>query len=172
MKKLKQIASFALCFLSISAHAADMPDEYMLYCKGEKATGFDWRSKDWIETQFRASDYIVIKSKENFCLDKINLQINTTKDIMHYKQSCINIRAVGEKYSPNLSSKCTEYYSDSTKNKWNDFLSCDGFGWSKGNFATEFDGWFHKSSFHSNLLKESDYKDSLVLEVGKCSRIN
>lgn len=157
-------------FSVTSVHASDMPDQYSLYCKGEKATGFNWRSNEWVETNFKMDDYIIIKSPNNKCMETIDSQVRTYSGVMHTKDVCVNIREAGKQYMPNISGKCTEYYADASDTKWKDFLSCDNIF--EKNFATSFNGWFHRASVHSDLNIRSDYKDSLVIEVGKCSQIN
>jgi len=175
-QKITSAAALWLLMTATSIQAADMPDQYTLYCKGEQANGFDWLSNNWEKRSFKANDYIIIKSQNNNCWlsrlirEKTNGEVVKNSASMHTKDVCINIREAGEEYNPKLSGKCTEYYSDSSDNKWSDYLSCENIF--QKNFVTKFNGWFHRSLVHSDLNNRSDYKDSLAIEVGKCSQIN
>lgn len=170
-QKITSAVALWLLLTATSIQAADMPDQYTLYCKGEQANGFNWLSNNWEKRSFKPSDYIIVKSQNNNCfLYKINREVVKNSAVMHTKDVCINIREAGEEYRPGESGKCTEYYSDSSDTKWSDYLSCENIF--QKNFVTKFNGWFHRSLVHSDLNNRSDYKDSLVIEVGKCSQIN
>ncbi len=168
--KITSAATLWLLLSAASVHAADMPEQYTLYCKGEKATGFDWRANDWVEVTFKVKDYIIIKSENNKCFEKINGEVRDLYGLMHTKSVCVNIREAGEEYKPEMSGKCEESYPDKPEIIWKPFLKCENLF--TRNFVTSFNGWFHRSSVHADLANRSDYKDSLIIVVGKCSQIN
>jgi hypothetical protein len=167
--KITSAATLWALLSATSLHAADMPDQYTLYCKGEKATGFDWQSNDWVAVPFKTQDYIIMKSPNNKCVG-FDEKVDEVVGVLRAKEVCINIREAGEEYKPYISGKCTEYYLDSSATKRPSSLSCDNLF--SGNFSTSFNGWFHRSLFHGDVTSRSDYKDSLLIEVGKCSQIN
>ena len=166
--KITSVATLWALLSATSLHAADMPDQYTLYCKGEKATGFDWRANDWVAVPFKTQDYIIMKSPNNKCFD-VDGKVKEAAGAMRWKDVCINLRQAGEEYLPYISGKCTEYYPED-ENKRFPSLQCDNVF--EKNFVTRFNGWFHRSSVHADLANRSDYKDSLIIVVGKCSQIN
>lgn len=164
--KITSAATLWLLLSAASVHAADMPEQYTLYCKGEKATGFDWQSNDWVAMNFKPRDYIVIKSPNNQCPD-VNAKANP--QFVPNKEVCVNIREAGTNFNF-LSRNCTEYYPSSLSPNKQPFLSCKHS--LNESFATSFNGWFQRSYFHSVVASEIATKESLVIEVGKCSQIN
>jgi hypothetical protein len=166
--KITSAATLWALLSATSLHAADMPDQYTLYCKGEKATGFDWRANDWVEVTFSENDYIVVKSPNNKCIG-FDEKVDEVVGVLRWKDVCINIRQAGKEYEPYISGKCTEYYPED-ENKRFPSLQCDNLF--SGNFLTRFNGWFHRSWVHGDLDSRSNYKDSLFIAVGKCSQIN
>lgn len=167
--KITSAATLWLLLSAASVHAADMPDQYTLYCKGEKATGFDWQSNDWVAMNFKPQDYIVIKSPNNKC-SNVNEKIKEIPKLVPTKEVCVNIREAGTDYIAFLSRNCTEYYPNSLFPNTQPFLSCKHS--LNESFATNFNGWFQRSHFHSVVASEIATKESLVIEVGKCSQIN
>lgn len=167
--KITSAATLLVLLSATSLQAADMPDQYTLYCKGEKATGFDWQSNDWVPMTFKPVDYIVVKSPNNKCFD-VDGKVKEAEGAFRWKEVCINIRESGKEYEPYLSVKCTEYYPDPSRTKWTASLNCRSLSYKS--FLTSFNGWFHRSSIHDDLASRSDYKDSLLVEIGKCSQIN
>ncbi len=149
-----------------SVQAAEMPDEYTLFCRAKKSTGYNWRSDDWVNANFLTNEYIVSKRKSNSCIEFI---FNQPKNNGFTKEVCINIRETGDEYIAGKSGKCTEFNAP-TGAKWTDYLDCDGF--MTGFFKAKYDGWFHKAQMHTDLEGRKEEKDSLTLEVGTCSRIN
>lgn len=148
-----------------TVQAAEMPDEYTLYCKGEQSTGFFWQNNNWVQTIYKTDEYVVSKWNSNSCLELI---ATPPKKGKYYKEVCINIRKKGEEYRAVLSQKCTEYTTD-TDTKWTDYISCDGLF--SGSFKAKLDGWFHMANIHNSLDTKKEYKDSQYIEVGTCSRI-
>jgi hypothetical protein len=169
-QKITSAATLWALLSATSLHAADMPEQYTLYCKGEKATGFNWRANDWVEVTFNEKDYIIMKSANNTCFEKINGEVQSLFGFMHTKDVCINIREAGEEYKPSMSGKCQEFYPDKPEITWKPYLKCENLF--VRNFVTSFNGWFHRSSVHGDVANRTDYKDSLIIEVGKCSQIN
>lgn len=155
----------AVALFSSSAMAGDFPEEYTLYCKGDRSTGLNWSKDRWEETRFYPKDHIVAKWKTNSCLEFVT---KPPKRSVVSNEVCVNIREPGQEYRPALSGKCTEFVAPQGAS-WSNFLVCDGLF--TGYFVTRIDGWFHRSSMHSQLDAFKDDKDSLVVEVGKCSQI-
>lgn len=168
-QKITSAATLWLLLSAASVHAADMPEQYTLYCKGEKAAGFDWTSNDWEKSSFKPSDYIVVKSPNNKCFD-VDGKMKEVAGVLRWKEVCVNIREVGKEYQQYMSGKCTEYYPDPSRENENPSLGCKNIF--QENFATSFNGWFHRAIVHGDVENRKYYKDSLAIEVGKCSQIN
>ena len=165
---MKTVTVMSLALLATtSADVPVMPDEYSLLCEGEQATGFNWRSKNWVKTNFKTSRYLVTNKPENECIfaPVIDRELQG-EDKFFSRDACLNIREFGEDYNPRLSEKCTEVYVKKDK-VWRRQFSCDGlFSDIWGNF----NGGFRRIS-DSTVHDDVDKKDSMVLEVGKCSHI-
>lgn len=154
-----------ISFFTSSAIASNFSDEYILYCKGDKSIGFNWVNNKWEETRFYPTDHIVSKLKTNSCLE---FYAHEPERSSVSSEVCINIREMGEQYAPNLSGKCTEFIAPEGA-LWSSYLKCEGLF--TGIFLTKPDGWFHRATVHSQLEPVNNNKDSLLIEVGKCSRI-
>lgn len=145
-----------------------MPIEYSLLCEGEQATGFNWVNGQWVKTNYKPDRYLIIQSLENECYFGVRPD-RTLKgeSILFSREVCLNIREVGKEFRPKQSEKCTEFYVEAD-GKWRRQFSCDGF---IHNIEGNFEGSFRRIA-GSNLHDDVPKKDSMVLEVGRCSRIN
>lgn len=165
---MSRFSSAGLLFMAAVADVPVMPDQYSLLCEGEQATGFNWVGGQWVKANFRADRYIVVRSPENECLFGAKLDtVLRGEDFFFSREACLNIREIGKEFNPKLSEKCTEYYVLIEK-KWVKQFSCDGLLY---DFEGNFDGGFRRIS-ESSVNDDIPRKDSMVLEVGKCSRIS
>ena len=166
---MKTFALALLASVSVANSAPLMPSSYSLICSGKSASGFNWQSNDWVKANFKPETYIVVVSENNKCWEKFDSEIQNLGENITYRNIYINIRTQGTEYDPILSDKCTEYYFKAKSGDWSSSFSCDGIISRK--FTGKFDGWFHKSAIHSDFDKQKNYKDSMYIEVGTCSRI-
>ncbi|MGB3844490.1 MAG: hypothetical protein WA940_01355 [Sphingopyxis sp.] len=160
------------------ANVPAMPDSYTLLCEGQQSIGFNWRAGKWVETRYSPSRYIVAKIESNNCRIIYNGKFQSIPNNgvmqnfgpLYQKSVCLNVRNVEDEYSPFLSQPCQETYF-LENGKWNKSFACDR---AMTSFAGSFDGEFHRASNHTNTAArpENDYKDSLAMEVGKCTKIS
>ena len=158
------LAAGSVAISSVTA----LPESLTLLCKGEQNIGFSWRSGAWTPSRYKPNDYVVTKSANNYCASPSGDMVKVSNDL-YFKKVCINIRNLEDKYTPYLSTVCSEYYVFE-KGAWDRSFSCEG---GMVSFAGNVDGEFHRSSNNINVSAkpENDYKDSLSLEVGVCKEL-
>jgi hypothetical protein len=151
-------------------------------CVEEQATGFNWKNKAWSQADFKPSTKFLIRkldpetykdpetrrnAKKFFlCEDpKVTELVMEEKKLSGFVNACYEIKELGEE--PNLFSyrSCIESW---TKGRL-DSISCSNHS-SPTNFHPN--GAYIKFPWHQNIQKDAAKKDSLVLSVGSCSRIN
>ena len=102
-------------------------------------------------------------------MEKVDSNVQKLADDFQFREVCANIREQGSEYRPKISGKCTEYYVRSEAGKWAASFSCKSFF--TGDFNGKFDGPFNRSVVGDNFDDNAQSKDSMVVEVGYCSRI-
>lgn len=144
-----------------------LPSSYSLLCQGSQSTGFNWRGNDWVQTNFIPSQRVLSSRIENNCLTVPDEDSNY--DAFIVRHVCLNERIVGDTYYKYSSQWCKEYYVW-RGTKWERFIDCKGSD-IIGTYAP--DGLFQRSSFHSDVSNtgRDGAKDSLTVEVGRCSLI-
>ena len=163
-----------LCFfsqtvLSLSEKViSDYEGGYSTLCIEENSVGFNWRDNKWIKTGFIGSKYLVKKishselkewqKKELY--DENYLYLDRKDDEFRIMKNYYNIRRFGDKFIPLFNQTCSELWDG----KELESIQCP-------NFIFKPDGYFHRSSIHGSLDEKDDYKDSLSLSYGKCSKI-
>lgn len=152
-----------------STSAPIMPDTYSSLCTGSKATGFNWENNDWNQANFKPDSYILSVSPQNTCFENFEKDVDVIAEVFLTRKVCMNIRDRTKDYNPKMSDVCSEYYVQDKSGKWEISFSCHGIF--TGDIAGKFDGWFNKSILNSGFADVSKYKDSLVVEVGRCSRL-
>lgn len=169
---MKIATAIILLLADISAVPA-MPENYTLLCEGTKATGFNWRNGSFEETRFKPARYLVTSRPENGCAETRGPQPVVSVmgvDWFFQRKICLNIREFGEEYRPALSDDCTEYYVKRDGGFWNRTFDCKGLF---SNIKGEFNGHFRRFSDTTvGANPKDDYRDSLLIEVGKCSVIS
>lgn len=170
---MKLIISILALIVSAQAMCQDKIPELPLFkavCIRDKATGFNWRSGDWIQTNFAPGKQIFIQ--------KIDIVKNSTKPFNERaifckeeegfqsgefagSKGCYVIKEAGRETLPIDGKMCTEFF----KNRQLQSISCE-----KITFHP--DGNFIELPWHSDIDQrpKDDYKDSLILSVGKCSK--
>ena len=165
MKNFIVLFYLSATFSSVAiSGVTDENELFSVFCKEKKVTGFNWKSDNWQKASFKKDEYIVTKvektPKHLFCNpDKKTTDAKNSK----MTESCYSIRKLGEEVSWINVHKCLEEWEKSS-NKLSR-LSCDLLG---GKMYLQLEGWFHRSHLHGKM--DGD-KDSLLLSVGKCSKI-
>ncbi len=187
-KILFHITPPILSFLITSAALAQEKDTNILrypvgsaLCIEEKATGFSWKDNRWTHTRFSADQKFIAKKipldnyknstarvKNNLylCADPSELNISEKgKAFTGFIEACYEIKIVGEESNAFNSTMCNEYWNEGKLDK----VSC-----TKANAPFFFhpDGLFVKFPWHSNIERDTKYKDSLSVSVGSCSRVD
>lgn len=146
-------------------------------CIEEKATGFNWKSGDWVHATFKPSrKWLIQKIKildnrqNEMDLQKYGNCTKETKVIlsetMKGSRSCYSVREFGMASTPLFDNEmCWEYFENNTLKA----IYCK-------NIIFKPDGNFIMNPHGptANIIESNpkdDYKDSLVLSVGKCSKL-
>lgn len=162
------------CALGLVSNAPAMPDEYTLLCETEQATGFNWEDRKFVRTSFRLQRFIVTRKHSNLCPGITSLEplepFSENIDWAYSKNVCLNVREFGSEYKPEISDKCVESYIRPNDGKWMRQFNCDGIF---TNIKGEFNGYFRTFSDTSVTTNpKNDYRDSLLIAVGRCSVIS
>ncbi len=151
-------------------------------CISEESTGFNWRGNRWNQANFAKGDkYIVNKlpsskydsakaraeSKLFFCEDPSVTDLSKPgENFSGWIGACYQIKEMGKESYPTLESRrCTELWEQGRLKK----ISCEKH---IPQFFFNPDGSFIRYPWHSDIEKTAEKKDSLVVEVGSCSKIN
>lgn len=145
-------------------------------CIEDKATGFNWKSGDWIQTNFKAGDKLLIQ--------KIDMTTNSKKPIEEqyipcqqtelissvdkylYLKACYSVRNFGVEPLPGHlldGEMCYELLENNNLKS----IMCQG----KGITFHPNGDFIQTRGVNIDPFPKDGYKDSLVLSVGKCSRL-
>lgn len=162
-------ALIALLAAAAAALPADLPDSYTLLCQSEQSTGFDWSGGDWAKRNFKPETYLVKVGAPNECSNVSTGKVKEYAGVVRFRTVCGNLRKVGGTYMPILSMKCDEGYSTVEGNE-PVILRCSS---SSETFAGAPNGLFQHTSSHGQVARNppKGYKDSLAIDVGKCSLV-
>jgi hypothetical protein len=161
------------------ANLVRLPPSSIL-CIDDDATGFNWRNKKWVQTNFNSGSKFIIRKIE---IDKYikrddrsknNLLLCEDPNIWDVTQgknkfsgsinACYEIKVMGEKGNALDSRSCSEWWQDGRLEK----ISC------RDHTPQTFfkpDGSFIRYPWHSDLSQSTE-KASLHISVGTCSTIN
>lgn len=143
-----------------------MPDAYTMVCRSDEVTGINWRNGQWVQTNFVATQRIVVARPENECFDSnFNPAVRESFGVA-FRDVCLNIREVGEAYEPLNSRVCTEMRM--TQPTPNVQIQC----YNAANSARFIvDGRYSYSSIAGVLTDPAPAggRDSVFVEVGRCS---
>ena len=184
---MMRFLTFILCLVTSGSVVADNGERLaslQQLCIADDGTGFNWRNGGWVQTRFITPKYIVTKveipasweqaeADDNewayfSCNSNDEEYINDT--FMAYN-ACLKVQRIGDEWP--AYHQCTEYHSkmDNGLAKWIVSFACNR--QRTGTFFMKPNGHFHMSIMHGDLAPEpeDDYKDSLVIYVGKCASI-
>jgi hypothetical protein len=173
---------FKLLILAlVNTQALSQPNEgvgagYVVLCREEQATGFDWENNKWVQRNFKEKTFSISRvpsqNYENLATARSKgiplCSEPFSKELSHenitWYNACYTMVELGDK--PNLldSRTCVETWID---NKL-EAVSCLKHA-SRFSFAPS--GGFSKSTLADVALGKSK-KDSAVISVGKCSPSN
>ena len=113
------IVALALAAVMPGAVSAEITDSrpFSLRCVEEKSTGFNWVNKEWVQTNFKPSSYILSKLEPTSepCEDFQNeLSPSIERHTSMKTTGCYMLKQVGEKDS--LGDVCRESWME--KNGW------------------------------------------------------
>ena len=148
-------------------------------CIADQATGFNWENGRWVRTQFKEETYVVSKVEPPKDLAEAqssgrllaflacgSLRDEWPADDNHKIYStCLMSHEMGRK-NPNFMG-CTEMHTKEVgTDTWVVTFACGD-----SNFYFERNGHFHLGTVHGSVRAkpEDDYKDSLVISVGRCA---
>jgi hypothetical protein len=147
------------CVHSTLSAQQSAPRPLKTLCVSEKETGFNWVSGDWVQTNFKAGEKLLIQKivePTPYC------KADTTPSSLSTK-GCYQIKVLGSPPSfLDFPDECDEI---SEKNSLK-VVHCR-------KISFQPDGRFIRLPWHADIFEnpKNNTKDSLVLAVGKCSRI-
>lgn len=167
---LPYITILAVASSDVSAQLPSIPG-FKSVCVTDMETGFNWKSNRWIQTNFRAgSQYIV---------QKINPALFESKPLSDRPASCkytqpqtwlswtmvsgcYLIKEMGTQKSVAMAEPCDEHFISGSLHK----IQCRDITFMPdGGFI----GLPPRTSINPNA--KGEYNDSLVLSIGKCSKL-
>jgi hypothetical protein len=171
-----------LFFLLVTANAhaeiTDKNEHFNILCVEENSTGFNWGNGNWKQRNFKNNKYLAQKLKiENptdtpgkkpesgVCFDSIQYRQESKNNTYDVSWGCYNIRAIGSTFYPYNSEVCREIWEKpESGTKYLLRVFCNDLYFNPN-------GWFHRASLHgaTGNKPKDDYKDSLVISVGKCT---
>lgn len=193
MKIRLTVVTIFLAIASIEIALAETDERLLLFpanssvlCIEEQATGFSWRNKAWTQTNYRPDAKFVARKLDPetykdratgratglgviFCKDPtifpIPFDLPKNRKFSGYIGACYEIKDMGSEAHALSRRNCSEYWDDGRIIT----ITC-----SDHNPPTHFhpDGAYIRYPWHANIDKDADKKDSLILSVGSCSKIN
>lgn len=172
----KRIVSLAIaiCFASPLLAAPPGIPLFKALCVAEKETGFNWTNGAWTPANFKADTKIiaekidpVLAAEKSKGLRPIMCDEQKEQAFGDFAATtaCYYIRELGSKAIPVVAGaeKCTEY----SEKKVLQSISCNRMTFTP-------DGNFIRFPWHMDIdpSPKNGYKDSLVLTVGKCAKID
>lgn len=166
---------FAFAFASLLTAVASANDfaplsPFKSLCIEDAATGFSWKNGNWRQANFKEGRFVVSKltNEEVARLSPVACTPPTVSEPMlidfRRATACYAITGFGEELTPLVDGEnCDEVYQGnvlaSVRCKSLSFLP---------------NGDFIKLPWHANISRKpmNDYKDSLVLSIGVCSKIS
>lgn len=161
----------ALATSCLSAGSAELP--FKALCVSEKSTGFNWKSGQWVQANFRPDRKLLVQKLDlPKYMDRpmqerpisCTAEAMQASDLFGFSKGCYLIKDMGSPTNMFFDSEvCTEIV-DSDKLR---MVQCK-----KLTFHP--DGGYIELPWHSDisLKPKEDYKDSLILSVGTCSRLS
>jgi hypothetical protein len=173
------ITIFFSFFVAVSARAES--DFFNLLCAEEQNTGFTWSKGSWKTAHFKNSKYIVQKVRmKPFVRDKNGeypfsykcwndyqkFQSSSPRGDSKLDKGCYNVRRHGAEKRFIDSELCWERWKKNSSGWEIDKVECN-------EFIFKPNGPFHASTLsnHVEQKPKNDYKDSMHLMVGTCSKL-
>ncbi|MBQ0945136.1 hypothetical protein KAK07_17495 [Ideonella sp. 4Y16] len=161
----------ALTFFLPAVNAAEEP--FKALCVAEKSTGFNWKSGQWVQANFKAERKLIVQKLD---LDKYRTKpaherpLACSDDAMNSYDSkvlskgCYLIKEMG---SPTFIMFDSEVCIEAQVGDRLQSVQCKKLTFNP-------DGAFIEYPWHSDISPKpkDDYKDSLIVSVGTCSRLS
>lgn len=186
---MKYSLAIALVLLGSSSAVGDSGGRLLSLqqlCIADQGTGFNWRDGAWVHTRFVEPKYVVTKINFPDSWEEAKREENTgvylactlafsseeeyALESLKSFNACLKIQEIGDELATHFPCKEIHFKIEEGVAKWRVEFSC-------GNRSRAFhmrpNGHFHMSRIHGQLAPEpkDDYKDSLVIYVGKCASI-
>jgi hypothetical protein len=144
--------------------AASVPLSYSLVCRSDQATGFNSVNGEWRRVTFLAETRVIRIEAAESCFDRrpppLGFGGGRSRNI------CVNVSKLGEEQVPALTSACEEIVSSERPNRA--LINCRTIFHT---FSAYSDGPYHWATVHNQFEPIPPLgRDSLVVEVGRCSR--
>jgi hypothetical protein len=193
MKIRLVIATLVLASASIGVSLAQTDERLLLFpanssvlCIEERATGFNWRNKAWTQANYRPDTKFVIRKLDPetykdiatrtatgsgvlFCKDPMIFptpyDLPKNRKFSGYIGACYEIKDMGSEAHAFSRRTCSEYWDEGRITQ----ISCNDHN-PQAYFHP--DGAYIRYPWHTDIDKDADKKDSLILSVGSCSKIN
>ena len=175
------IAAFAMLIQASHAMAeiTDSAKQFTAICKADQTIGFNWENSEWVHSIYKSKTYIISKlygQKDSRCLaykaDEITPLVifPTSGQKMGFSQGCYVFQEIGEPPEP-LGSVCSERWVGDSNRSTLQHVICAGQR-SGVNLEFDIDGQFvHTYTESLFSLPIDGQKDSIILDIGKCSHI-
>jgi hypothetical protein len=165
LRRMTRLLPLALlcCYGTLSAQQAAVRP-FKALCISDKETGFNWKSGDWVQTNFNAGEKLLVQKlamPNPFCKEEVKSTFSGVGVFL--SKGCYLINVMGS--PPTLlfdTEMCDEFWEEQSIRA----IHCRRFSFHP-------DGRFIRLPWHSDISNnpKNDNKDSLVLSVGKCSRL-
>jgi hypothetical protein len=177
-----------LISVGVGADVTKEDDHFSALCIEEMSTGFLWKDGVWDKRNFTPEKLLVKKlaiekplgltrngypnyADSGTCWRNLS-ESYSLSDNETVVSACYNVRDFGSPFYNFNSEVCQETWkNDPGTDKHLESISCK-------HFAFRVNGWFHHTNFHDwvgdsgiTMDKFVNHKDSLMLSVGKCSKL-
>ena len=154
-----------------------IPDGAVIMCESELRTGFDWENGTYRKATFKKIKRILkkVEPSKGCQFLKLDPSSNYLGKFIGYRQVCIKHNVFG-KEPRKRGGECNEIYTDREDGTWEAMIECVN---KTGlNFVPLIElspnGFYHLSDMNGNVSSKpkNDYKDSSLIEWGKCATIS
>lgn len=178
---MKNSLFLILPLVLLAATASAQVKPFKVICIEEKSTGYNWKSGNWVQTNFIARDKFTIQKIDTNVLSKDSghhMFCGDGGDVLwKLSNGCYQFNELGEKPSALNTRECSENFHYSSNDRG--YIDCPG-GVARNHIIFKPDGEFvsFSSSFGVGMAIQdgsagSDKpRDSITVSVGKCSVIS
>jgi hypothetical protein len=157
------------------AEITDSQTPFSMLCVAEQATGFNWKNDNWVRSNYNPENYIINKlnGRDRRCTEDERGEFSrpvvrdeSGKDAG--SAGCYVLRQMGKKGSSwEPADRCEENWTDRNGQLVLTAIFCKGL-WV--DYKAHIDGAFILTRTYG-VLMSGEQKDSVTLEIGKCSLV-